>query len=200
GVWIPLGWLLSRSLTTEALGAEQTALARYVDGVVRPVLVRGNRVVVSARDEGRLATSVLRQRDIVSVKVWREDGVLAWTNVDPKRIGRRFSLDDELGQAISANRPIAALVGTGGAADDEDSFERNELAREQGLHHLFEVYAPIESKSGSHAIGAYEIYASPSALGRLIGSRREMLWIAVGVIFLALWGTLALLVRGASQT
>jgi putative nucleotidyltransferase with HDIG domain len=33
----------------------------------------------------------------------------------------------------------------------------------------------------------------------LIGSRREMLWLAVGGVFLALWAALALLVRGASR-
>src|SRR5262249_28676987 len=49
-------------------------------------------------------------------------------------------------------------------------------------------------------IGAYEIYANPQALSRLIGSRRSMLWFAVGVVFLALWAALALLVRGASRT
>ncbi|HJU36976.1 MAG TPA: HD-GYP domain-containing protein [Gaiellaceae bacterium] len=199
GAGAALGWMLSRSLTAEALNAEKTALARYVDGLVRPVLVRGNRVVVSRRNEGRLASAVRRQ-DILSVKVWRADGVLAWTNVDPERINHRFPLEDELGEVIRENRPIAALIGTGGEAQDEDSFERNKLARAHGLHRLFEVYTPIKSTDGSHAIGAYEIYANPSALGRLIGSRREMLWLAVAGVFVALWLALALLVRGASHT
>jgi putative nucleotidyltransferase with HDIG domain len=198
GAGLTLGWLLSRSLTTEALGAEQTALARYVDGLVSPVLVHGNRVVVSRSDEGRLALS--GQPDILSVKVWRSDGLLAWTNVDKKRIGRTFPVDDELGEAIRENQPIAELVGAGGDAQDEDAFERNELAREHGLHRLFEVYAPIENTNGTQAIGAYEIYADPRALGHLIGARRMMLWIAVGVVFLVLWAALALLVRGASRT
>jgi HD-GYP domain-containing protein (c-di-GMP phosphodiesterase class II) len=200
GAGLALGWMLSRSLTAEALNAEKTALARYVDGLVRPVLVRGDRVVVSSRNEGRLAESVRRQKDILSVKVWRVDGVLAWTNVDAARINHRFPLEDELGDVIRENRPIAALVGTGGEAQDEDAFERNKLARAHGLHRLFEVYAPIKSTDGSHAIGAYEIYANPSALGRLIGSRGRMLWFAVAGVFVALWAALALLVRGASHT
>jgi HD-GYP domain-containing protein (c-di-GMP phosphodiesterase class II) len=197
---VALGWMLSHSLTAEALNAEQTALARYVDGVVGPTLVHGNKVVVSQRDRGRFASGVRRQKDILSVKVWRADGVLAWTNVDGRRIGRTFPLEDELGEVIRENRPIADLVGTGGSAANEDAFERNELARAHRLHSLFEVYAPIESVDGSRAIGAYEIYANPSALNRLIGSRRTMLWIAVGAVFAALWGLLALLVRGASRT
>ncbi|HEY2182632.1 MAG TPA: HD domain-containing protein, partial [Gaiellaceae bacterium] len=120
--------------------------------------------------------------------------------MDPARIGRHFPLDDELGEAIDENRPIAALVGTGGAAANEDAFERNSLARKAHVQHMFEVYAPIESSGGSKAIGVYEIYADPRALGRLIGSRRTMLWLAVAGVFAALWAVLALLVRRASLT
>jgi len=206
GAGVALGSILSRSLKSEALNAEETALARYVDGVVHPLLVRNGHVHIPWKQDGRLAQSVLRQRDIATVKVWRKDGILAWTNTrsrsssgrlvpnrDRHLIDHRFPLDDELGEAIHENRAVAALVGTG--ADGEDAFERNEL----GYRQLFEVYAPIDDRRG-RAVGAYEIYANPQALGRLIGSRRDMLWLAVGAVFLALWALLALLVRGASRT
>jgi hypothetical protein len=205
GAGVALGSILSRSLKSEALNAEETALARYVDGVVHPLLVRHGRVHIPWKQDGRLAQSVLRQRDIATVKVWRKDGILAWTNprslsssgrLVPNRdrhlIDHRFPLDDELGEAIHENRAVAALVGTGG--NGEEAFERNEL----GYKQLFEVYAPIDAKG--RAVGAYEIYANPQALDRLIGSRRTMLWLAVGGVFLALWALLALLVRGASRT
>jgi hypothetical protein len=207
GAGVVLGSILSRSLKSEALNAEETALARYVDGVVRPLLVRDGRVHVPWKKDGQLARGVLRQRDIATVKVWRRDGILAWTNTrsrsssgrlapnrDRHLIDHRFPLDDELGEAIRENQPVAALVGTG--ADGEDAFERNEL----GYRQLFEVYAPIENGNGTRAIGAYEIYANPRALDRLIGSRRTMLWLAVGGVFVALWAALALLVRAASRT
>jgi hypothetical protein len=206
GAGVALGSILSRSLKSEALNAEETALARYVDGVVHPLLVRHGRVHIPGKQDGRLAQSVLRQHDIATVKVWRKDGVLAWTNTrsrssagrlvanrDRHLIDHRFPLDDELGEAIHENRAVAALVGTGAAG--EDAFERNEL----GYTQLFEVYAPIDDRKG-RAVGAYEIYANPQGLGRLIGSRRTMLWFAVGGVFLALWALLALLVRGASRT
>jgi putative nucleotidyltransferase with HDIG domain len=199
GAGVALGWMLSRSLTREALAAEQTALVQYVHGAVGPVLVHGNRLApVSGGRLAYLEKSVHAQPDILSVKVWRADGLLAWTNVDQGRIGRRFPLDDELGDSIREHRAIAALIGTGGDALDEDAFERNQLAQKAGVSHLFEVYAPITA--GRHVIGAYEIYADPRALSRLIGSRRTMLWFAVGAVFVALWALLALLVRGASQT
>ena len=198
GAGVALGWMLSHSLTTEALDAEQTALTRYAEGVVRP-LIHGDRVhVITGRDKQHLAESVQTQQDILSVKVWSDRGLLAWTNVDPKRIGKKFPLDDELGESIHENRPIASLAGTGGQG--EDAFELNELTRRHHLQQLFEVYAPIENKAKTQAIGAYEIYANPKALNSLIGSRRTMVWIAVGAVFVALWAALALLVRSASRT
>jgi HD-GYP domain-containing protein (c-di-GMP phosphodiesterase class II) len=207
GAGIALGSILSRSLKSEALDAEKTALARYVGGVVQPALVHGNRIEIPWSQDTRLAQGVVRQPDIVTVKVWKSNGVLAWTNklsrssrgdLVPNRnrteIDKNLGLDDELDEAIDENQPVAALVGTGGKG--EDAFERNDL----GYQHLFEVYAPIEGATAKHPIGAYEIYADPRALDRLIGSRRTTLWLAVAGVFLALWSLLALLVRGASRT
>ena len=112
-------------------------------------------------------------QDIVTVKVWR-----ARTGV--------ARLDESVSRSSSdrlIRTPIAAASGTasrsttsstrrstrtalsrssvGTGADGEDAFERNRL----GFQQLFEVYAPIDDTSG-HAIGAYEIYANPRALGR----------------------------------
>jgi putative nucleotidyltransferase with HDIG domain len=208
GAGVALGSMLSRSLTREALNAEQTSLVQYVNGVVQPVLVSHDHVNVPWTQDARLGSNVLSQPDIVVVKVWTADGVLAWTNAETRtskglrvrnrdrgKIGHRFPLEDELGEAVRENQAVAKLVGTG-STDEEDAFERNDL----GFGKLFEVYAPIENKAQSGAIGAYEIYADPRALGDLIGSRRTMLWFAVGAIFLALWALLAVLVRGASHT
>jgi putative nucleotidyltransferase with HDIG domain len=207
GAGVALGSILSRSLNSEALTAEKTALARYVGGVVQPALVRGNRIDIPWRQDAQLAEGVLRQPDIVSVKVWKANGVLAWTNTlsrssrgrlvpnrNRREIDKNLGLDDELEEAIDTNQPVAALVGTGGKG--EDAFERNDL----GYRNLFEVYAPIENADNTRVIGAYEIYADPRALGHLIGSRRTTLWLLVGGVFLALWAALVLLVRGASRT
>jgi putative nucleotidyltransferase with HDIG domain len=207
GAGVVLGSILSRSLKSEALNAEKTSLSRYVGGVVQPALVRGNRIDIPWSQDSQLADGVLRQQDIVTVKVWRADGVLAWTNtlsrssrgrLVPNRnrdeIDKNLGLDDELEKAIDTNQPVAALVGTGGKG--EDAFERNDL----GYEHLFEVYAPIVGDTSKRPIGAYEIYADPRALDRLIGSRRTTLWLALAGVFVALWAALALLVRGASRT
>jgi putative nucleotidyltransferase with HDIG domain len=188
-----LGWVLTRAIHSEALDSEKASLARYADSVVRPAVVRGNRVVLTRSGDAALLRTLHAQPEVVTVKVWRPDGTLAWTNRERSRIGRRFPLDSELGEAIREDHPVADIVGTGGEGE-------NAVEQRLGFSHLFQVYAPIQSADRSHAIGAYEIYADPAGVEQLISSRRNMIWGAVAGIFLVLYGALTLLVRGASRT
>jgi HD-GYP domain-containing protein (c-di-GMP phosphodiesterase class II) len=188
-----LGSMLTRTLRSQALGEEQTSLAQYVDGVLGPIVVHGNRVVTT-RWLSQTILRVLRgQPDVISVKVWRADGTLAWASLDASRIGHRFALDSDLGKAIRGNRAVASVISP--KAEGEDAAEAR-----LGFSQLVQVYAPLESADRSRAIGAYEIYANPAALQRIIGSRVRMIWFGVGSVFAVLWLLLALLVRSASRT
>jgi len=127
------------------------------------------------------------------VKVWKPDGRLAWTNTEPKRIGHRFPLEGDLETAIRNNATSASFVSTSNA-QEEDNAEVG-----LGFPNLLQVYTPIEGSRPGHVIGAYEIYANPAAVSGLIGSRRQVIWLTVALVFFALWAALALLVRGASR-
>ncbi len=187
-----LGWSLSRTLWQQAVASERSSLARYVDGVVRPNLVRHNRVVVNRwGGQAMLASLNAQRQDIVAVKVWQPNGLLAWTNKDKSRIGHRFPLEGPLETAINDDRASASFVSKSNASK-EDDFEASRFPS------LLQVYAPIVGSRGK-VIGAYEIYANPAAVGRLVGSRRRMIWITVAVVFLALWAALAVLVRSGSR-
>jgi putative nucleotidyltransferase with HDIG domain len=189
---IVLSWVLTATLRSQAISSAQTSLTRYVDGVLRPVLVHDGTVMVTPSDSATLVQSLRYEPDIVTVKVWRADGVLAWTNRDANRIGRRFELDDELGEALHENR----TVGTISPANSEEAA----VERSLGFSRLLQVYAPIRSGDGGRAVGAYEIYADPAAVEGLISSRKHMIWIAIALVFLTLYGALAFLVRTASRT
>jgi HD-GYP domain-containing protein (c-di-GMP phosphodiesterase class II) len=190
-----LGWALSRTLWQQVVASERSSLARYVDGVVGPTLVHGNHVAVNRWGGQAIAASLKAQhQDVVAVKVWQPNGVLAWTNLDRKRIGRRFPLEGPLETALHDDQTTASFVSTSNASD-EDSFEAG-----LGIPSLLQVYAPIVAPHSTRVIGAYEIYANPVAVNQLIGSRRRMIWITVAVVFLALWAALALLVRRGSRS
>jgi putative nucleotidyltransferase with HDIG domain len=188
-----LGSMLSRTLHSQALDEEKTSLATYVDGVLGPQLVHDNRVVTTHWMSQTILRVLRGQPDVISVKVWRADGVLAWTTLQANRIGRRFPADDYLSEALRTNRAVASVVSPD--ADGEDAAEAR-----LGFSHLVQVYAPLDDTTHRHAIGAYEIYANPAALQRIIGSRVRMIWMGVAAVFLVLWLLLAVLVRGASRT
>ena len=189
-----LGWLLTTSLQRQALDDSSTSLTQYVDGVLRPQLVRGNELQISTHLPLQLKAQLRRQPDLLSVKVWRPDGTLVWTNRAPERIGLRFSsaLLGNLGDTIEKRRAHASISNLGG---QEDTAER-----QLGVDHVFEVYAPIMSADGKRALGAYEIYAKPQHTESFIASGNRVIWIVVIAVFASLYAALALLVRKASST
>jgi putative nucleotidyltransferase with HDIG domain len=187
-----LSGILSARLRGQVIDDARASLAQYVDGVLRPQLVQGNRVVVHPQLSRRLVAELRQRHEIVTVKVWRANGVLAWTNRGRARIGRRFEIDGNLGRSLRTNQPSAAI--------EEPDREENAVERKLGFGRLLEVYTPIEDATNSRAIGAYEIYADPRRSERLIATNEHTIWAAVALVFLALYLALAVLVRTASRT
>ena len=189
-----LGWLLTTSLERQALDDTRTSLTQYVDGVLRPQLVRGDKLHISPHLPLQLKAQLRRQPDLLTVKVWRPDGTLVWTNRAPERIGRRFTsaLLGDLGETIGNRRAHASISKLG---SEEDAVERG-----LGVDHVIEVYAPIMSVDGRRALGAYEIYARPQHTESFIASGKRVIWMVVIAVFAALYTALALLVGKASAT
>jgi putative nucleotidyltransferase with HDIG domain len=183
-----LGVLLGSSLKRQALDDARVSLTQYAEGVLSTHLVRGGRLVVD-RHPPAILTDALRARDdILSTKVWRPDGTLAWTSLAPERIGRRYPLSQHLQEAIE-----------GHAEGELEVLGKAENRAEAILdgNRVFEVYAPLRAGNGT-VVGAYEIYSEAARVEGSIASARRMIWLATGVVFLVLWLALVLLVRGAS--
>ena len=187
-----LAWVLTNSLQRQALDDTSSSLTQYVDGVLRPQLVRGDTVHIAPHLPQQLKAQLRRQPDLITVKVWRADGTLIWTNRSPERIGKRFPVAGDLGETIEKREAHASI--------SKLSDEENAVERALGLKHVFEVYAPILSADGTRALGAYEIYARPQHTESFIASRKRVVWAAVIAVFAALYAALALLVRNASAT
>jgi putative nucleotidyltransferase with HDIG domain len=187
-----LGSMLTAALRGQALDDTRASMTQYVDGVLRPELVRGNTVHISPHLPAQIKQQLRLEHDIVSVKVWRPDGVLVWTNRATRRIGRRFTLEGELGETIGDNKAHASISTLD---NEENAAEADAISSKRAL----EVYAPVESDDGARAIGAYEIYASPKHVEAFISSRKRLIWFAILGVFLALYGALAVLVRNASS-
>jgi putative nucleotidyltransferase with HDIG domain len=183
--------VLTTTLKRQALVDARTSLTQYVDGVLRSQLVRGNELHVSPTLPKEITAQLRRDPDLVTVKVWRPDGVLAWTNRAQQRIGHRYELEGGLGVVLRDHRAVASM--------DELNSDENAVERSLHLNHHLQVYAPLASSNGSRVIGAYEIYANPRHLETFITSRKHMIWLTVGLVFVAIYLALGLLVRGASS-
>ena len=188
---IVLSAVLTTALKSQAVTDNRDSLTQYVDSVLGPALVRGNALQVGPNVSTVLLNELHSNPDLVTIKVWRPDGVLAWTNRGRNRIGKRFEEEGNLEKALHG-----APVGSIGGLDEDE----NKVERSLGYDHLLQVYAPIRRGGARNILGAYEIYANPKHLESTLASRRHMLWGAVALVFFALWAALALLVRGASST
>jgi len=183
-----LGGLLTHALRQQAIDDAQVSLTEYTSGVLQQQLVKSDRVVVNAQAASSVNNSFAGRPDILSVKVWRPDGVLAWTNLRRDRIGKTFPLGTGLAQVMRTGKPRAGL-------EDLKDIE-NKVEKNLGVPHVLEVYAPVSSHG--RVIGAFEIYANPSRLETSIAQRKHTIWMATFAVFAILWALLVLLVRGAS--
>jgi putative nucleotidyltransferase with HDIG domain len=139
---------------------------------------------------GLVSRELAERTDILSVKVWRADGTLAWTTLAPERIGERYPVGHGLKEVLESGKAEGELEDLGAEEDAEES--------QLGVSHVLEVYAPV--LHGGQVIGAYEIYADSSPLEASIADRKRVIWLATAAVFALLWGALVLLVRGASRT
>ncbi|HMI99145.1 MAG TPA: HD-GYP domain-containing protein [Gaiellaceae bacterium] len=187
---IALGLVLTHALRQQAIDDARVSLTEYTNGLLHREVVHGGRISVGYRAKGLVKSSLAARPDIISVKVWRPDGVLAWTNVAPERIGRTFPVSDHLREVIQTRTAVANI-------EELDSAE-NAAEASGGVHRALEVYAPVID--GGYAIGALEIYADSSRIESSIAYKKHVIWLATFGVFALLWGLLVLLVRGASTT
>jgi putative nucleotidyltransferase with HDIG domain len=115
--------------------------------------------------------------------------VLAWTNLQPERIGKRFPLGHHLEEALETGLAEAEFESLGEAEDEAES--------KLGIDNVVEVYAPI--RTGKRIVGAYEIYSDAAPVERSIAGHKRQIWVGTAAVFGALWVLLFLLVRGASR-
>jgi putative nucleotidyltransferase with HDIG domain len=187
-----LGSLVASAIRGQAVGDRESSLAQYVDGVLGRELVHGDRLAVERRPSQAALRRVHSRDDILSVKVWRPDGVLAWTDTEPDRIGRHFPVSHSLREALEGD----------GEAELEDLGEEGEHAGEAkaGIDRALEIYAPVRSDDGRRVVGAFEVYADARPLESAISGRRNEIWLVIGLVFLGLCAAFALLARQASNT
>src|SRR5262249_14869514 len=132
--------------------------------------------------------------DLISIKVWRPDGLLIWTTLDRSRIGKHFRLSVDLKETLESG------VAHGSVEDLSEAPPGSEQTAERrtGVKRALEVYAPITGSDG-RLLGAYEIYGRTGHLDAIASTNVRTIWLTVSGVFASLLVLLTLLVRGASR-
>lgn len=131
---------------------------------------------------------ITSNRHIVRVKLWSRNGTVLYSN-SHKLVGRRFPEEKELRDALDGR--IAFSI---------SSLEREENIGERGsFKRLIEIYTPVKPADSSRVAGAYEIYLDTALLDAQIADARQTVWTRTALSFMILYGSLFLLVRGASR-
>jgi putative nucleotidyltransferase with HDIG domain len=184
-----LSALLTSAVRGQALDDSKLSLTQYANGVLAPRIVYGTSLRVGDSAASIVNRDLAERPDILSVKVWRTDGTLAWANLAPERIGEQFPIGADLREVFETKEATAEFSSLG---EEEDTVEAARLPND-----VIEVYAPLFAGQ-REVIGAYEIYADAAPLEASIASRKRAIWIASSALFALLWVLLMLLARNAS--
>ena len=184
-----LSSVLTSAMRGQALDDAKLSLTQYANGVLGPRMIYGTTLRVGDSSTSIVNRDLAERPDILSVKVWNTDGTLAWTNIAPERIGKRFPVNGELAEVLETKEATADFSTLG---DKEDSVEAARIESD-----VIEVYAPLFAGQ-REVIGAYEVYADAEPLEQSIAGRKRVIWIASATLFAILWVLLMLLARNAS--
>ncbi len=187
------GTVVNRVITQSAISNAAAATAIVMDGLLLPIAREMDESGSLSIDPGgslqeMLSKGALGGR-IHSIKLWRPDGVIAYSH-DPSMIGRRFELFDALERSLGGE-----LV----AEIEELDHDESAYERQLGVP-LLEVYTPIRDPWTGRVLGVAEFYENASALrGTLRQATLIVVAITIGATFLV-GTTLFGIVHQASRT
>jgi HD-GYP domain-containing protein (c-di-GMP phosphodiesterase class II) len=189
---IGLAWRLESALERDALSAVARNTADQATNILSKQLTVAD--LDKALDGQRyeqidtLIHNTLLSTDIVRIKIWNRNGLLIYSD-DKNILGKSFPLDEDIQEAFN-----------GEIATDISPLQSAENIDERGLYReLFEIYVPLQLIDSESIQGAYEVYYDLSKLQPRLLHIRYTVWSGVGIAFMILYGTLFLLVHGASR-
>lgn len=191
-------WVVSNFLTDQLFQREADVSREFVQNVLL-----SDGTLDYLRDPGRADLAPAFQnsvahlgniRDVLRANVYRVDRSMLWST-DAKLIGRRFTDNEELEEALSDK----LVVHAGRIADDAE-FKREYEGLSIAAAFFVETYIPVHAVEGGPVVGVVELYKAPLALTEAIrdGQRRVALAAFAGA--LVLYFSLFWLVRRADRT
>ncbi len=190
---VALGAWVAQQIETSVLNRTGAITALYVESIIEPYLQplatqsRLDSQSVAALTQLLEGTSL--GRGIVAFKVWSPEGEILFSP-NPLLIGRRFDIDEDLGQALKGE--VAANLSD--LQDAENEYER------QHWNRLVQVYVPVRERGTSRIIAVAEFYQLPDELEREVAAAQRRSWAVVIAGALLTYALLAGIVKRGSDT
>lgn len=140
------------------------------------------------RLDGLMQRAAIGQR-IVSIKVWRLDGVIVYSNYKPN-IGKKYTATPKF--TIAAQGSVAAEFE--GHYHEQDAHERSIEGP------LLEIYAPVRDLASERVIAVAEFYERADQFKADLASAHRKSWLVVALVTLLMMATLSGIVRRGSRT
>jgi len=171
--------------------ASSTAL--YMESFVAPLigeLTSSNELSPATRRSlDELLTNNELGRRVISFKIWKEEGLIAYSS-HAEIIGQRFPTTPNL---------LAAWQGEVTAEFDTLEDEEDARERDRGLP-LLEMYSPIRERHTGRIFAVAEFYATAETLNKNLLVANLQSWLVVALVTLMMLGALSGIVLRGSRT
>jgi putative nucleotidyltransferase with HDIG domain len=177
-----LSALLASNFETQALDDRAREVGLYANSALAPTLVRGNRIVARRRTLARLSRTVRTPVEFTGIALWSRGGRLVHSTLPGRR---QLTARAQVREVLREGRPSAYLT--------EVSLRRDGSRTRR----MMVVWSPLRNARG-RPVGVVEVLLRPDVLDASVAKATRTIWIAVAVVFAALWVVLAMLGRSTA--
>jgi signal transduction histidine kinase len=187
GTWV--NYQITRSVLATS-GAGGTDLMKgFLESEVQNLNPDGTLPAENHEHLDRLFVGTPLGESVVSVKIWRPDGVIIYSSMAKDTIGKHFVSSD------------VATAATGKVVAEFEDMVSSESAYEQSLKKsLIEVYTPLYKTGTDQVVAVGEIYEDAQALDATLSTSLIRTWFIVCLTTLLMLAFLYLIVRRGSST
>jgi two-component system, NtrC family, sensor histidine kinase HydH len=186
-----LSWVIASSLERDMLAREWQVSGGYIRQEARQWITAGD--FEHPAGPGAQANfrafyeEIMRMPETIRVKIYDRDRRVVWSD-EPRLIGKRFTDNAELAEALTGETVADLQVGT---KKSENVFE--------AAPRFVELYVPLVFDDRAGVVGIAEVYKAPEGVFANIARARR---VVVGTALagaLVLWGSLFGIVRAAGR-
>ncbi len=187
GTWV--SWQIEKSVSDFKAASAALSVASLVTPHLQELAFRETLSEESIRDLNRAMARPDLRASILSLKVWRHDGVAVYSS-DPKLIGERLQRNQGFHEAWSGTIKVQF----------EDAPQDDHAQPSHADTSCFKVFVPIRESETGKIIAAMEFHERAEAFQAELVASEWQTWIATILVTLNMMGALFVIVANGSKT